>query len=111
MLMSDVEHRQSLIDADDLAAFELLGERPGDASGAGGDIEHQLAAFQREHLDQLLRQRAANAGQPALIEFGGMSRIVEPRLMIVIVVVRTRVFVILIVTVGMIVLVAVFVTM
>ena len=63
MFMTDVEHRQRLIDADDLPAFHLLGERPGDAPRASRHVEHQLAAFEREHLDQFFQSATSNARQ------------------------------------------------
>ena len=84
----------------------MPGYRPRDPSGAGRDVEHQLAAFEREHFDQLVRERAANAGQSALVEFGRMRRVVEPRLMIVAVTLRGAVLVFVFVAV-MIVIVAV----
>jgi hypothetical protein len=80
--MTDIEHRQCLIDADHISVFELFGERPRDATRPGGQIEHQLAAFECEHFDQLVRQRSTNARQPALIEFRGVRGIVKPGLVL-----------------------------
>jgi hypothetical protein len=54
VLMSDVEHGQSLVNADDLPAFHLLRERSRDAARTGGYVQDQLAAFERKHLDQFL---------------------------------------------------------
>jgi len=54
-------------------------------AGAGRHVEHQLAAFEREHFDQLVREQAADSGQTALVKFGRMRWIVESRLMLVIV--------------------------
>lgn len=56
VLMTDVEHRQCLIDADNPSVFELLRERPCDSTSAGRQIEHQLAAPEHEHFDQLVAQ-------------------------------------------------------
>jgi len=64
------------------SVFELFGERPRDATRPGGQIEHQLAAIEREHFDQLVRQRSTNARQPALIEFRGVRGIVKPGLVL-----------------------------
>jgi hypothetical protein len=83
MLMTDVEHRQRLIDADDLSALHLFGERPRYSPGAGCQIQNKLAAFQRQHFDQLLRQRAADAGHGASVEVRRMRRIMKARLVIV----------------------------
>jgi len=80
--MTDIEHRQCLIHAEYLSVFELLRERPRDATRPGGQIEHQLAAFECEHFDQLVRQRSTNARQPALIEFRGVRGIVKPGLVL-----------------------------
>jgi len=90
MLVADVEHRLGLIDADDAAVFDLLGERPGDASGTGGEIENHLVTLEGQHLDQLVGERAANAGQRAPIEFRGVRRIVKARLVFVVLVVSVR---------------------
>ena len=54
--MTDIEHRQRLIDTDNLCIFELLRERPRDPTRARCQIEHQLAALEDEHLNQLVRQ-------------------------------------------------------
>ena len=117
MVMADVEHRQGLVDADDFPAFDLLGQRPGHPSGAGGHIEHQLLALEREHFDQFVRQRSSDIGQPAPVEVGGVRRIVKVRLVVVAVTVGGAVFVLVIgmavfvfVAMGMIVLVIVVVT-
>ena len=56
MLMTDIEHRQRLIHADNLSVFEALRERPRDPTRARRQIEHQLAALEDEHLNQLVRQ-------------------------------------------------------
>jgi hypothetical protein len=56
MVMTDVEHRLGLVDADYFSAFDLLGQRPSHPSGAGGDVEHRLLAFEGEHFDQFVRQ-------------------------------------------------------
>jgi hypothetical protein len=61
----------------------LLGKRPGDAPGAGGHVEHQLATFERKHFNQLFRQRAPDPGHGAPIKVGCMRRIVEAGLVIV----------------------------
>jgi hypothetical protein len=99
MVMADVEHRLGLVDADDFPAFDLLGQRPGHPSGAGGDVEHQLLALEREHFDQFVRQGSSDTGQPAPVEVGGVRRIVKARL----VVVAVAMIVIVVVTMGMIV--------
>lgn len=56
VLMTDVEHRESLIDTDNLSVFELLRERPRHPTRAGGQIEDQLTTLEREHFDQLVCQ-------------------------------------------------------
>ena len=82
MLVPDIEHRKRLIHADNFSLFELLRERPRDSTRASGQIEHQLSALEREHFDQLVGQRSANAGQSALVEFGGVRRIVKASLVL-----------------------------
>ena len=77
MLVADVEHRQRLIDADDAPAFEMFGQWTSDPPGAGGEIENQFVAFQRQHLDQFFRQGAAHAGERSPIKLGGVSWIVK----------------------------------
>src|SRR5580765_3900400 len=105
MMMTDVEHRLGLVDTDDFAAFDLLGQRPGHPAGASGDVEHQLLALEREHFDQLVRQGSSDTGQPAPVEVGGVRRIVKARLVVVAVTVGGVVFVL--VAMGMIVFVTV----
>ena len=105
MVMTDVKHRLGLVDADDFSAFDLLGQRPGHPSGAGGDVEHQLLALEREHFDQFVRQGSSDTGQPAPVEVGGVRRIVKARLVVVAVTVGGAVFVL--VAMGMIVIVTV----
>jgi hypothetical protein len=58
--------------------------------------------FEREHFDHLLRQRAADAGQRAPIEVGGMRRIMETGLVLVALAMTVIVGVFVTVTVGMI---------
>ena len=96
MVMADVKHRLGLVDADDFPAFDLLGQRPGHPSGAGGDVEHQLLALEREHFDQFVRQGSSDTGQPAPVEVGGVRRIVKARLVVVAVTVGGAVFVLVI---------------
>jgi hypothetical protein len=91
--MTDVEHRLGLVDTDDLAAFDLLGQRPSHPSGAGGNVEHRLLALEREHFDQFVRQGSSDTGQPAPVEVGGVRRIVKARLVVVAVTVGGAVFV------------------
>jgi len=73
----DIEHRERLINADDLSVFELFRERSRDSTRAGRQIEDHLSALERQHLDQLVAQRSANARESALVEFGGVRRIVK----------------------------------
>ena len=78
MLMANVEHRQCLIDADDAPALDMFRQWPGDAPGAGRQVQHNFIAFDRQHLDQFVRQRGANAGHRRTpVELGGMRRIVK----------------------------------
>ena len=51
MVMTDVKHRLGLVDPDDFSAFDLFGQRPGDAPRARRQIQHELAAFKRQHFD------------------------------------------------------------
>ena len=92
VLMADVEHRQRLIDADDAPAVQPLRHRSGHAAGAGGHVKHSFVAFEREHLSQLLRQIAANLGDP-LIEPRGVRWVVETSLVLVAVFVTVLSFV------------------
>ena len=81
VLMADVEHRQRLIDADDAPAVQPLRHRSGHAAGAGGHVEHSFVAFEREHLSQLLRQIAADLGDPP-VKFRGVRWVVEMSLVL-----------------------------
>jgi len=73
----DIEHRERLINAENLSVFELLRERSRDSTRAGRQIQDHLAALEDQHFDQLVGQRSANARQSTLVEFGGVRRIVE----------------------------------
>ena len=77
MLVPDIEHRERLINADDLSVFELFRERSRDSTRARRQIEDHLSTLERQHLDQLVAQRGANARESALVEFGGVRRIVK----------------------------------
>src|ERR1043166_10249688 len=77
VLVPDIEHRERLINADDLSVFELFRERSRDSTRARRQIEDHLSALERQHLDQLVAQSSANARESALVEFGAVRRIVK----------------------------------
>ena len=82
MFVPDIEHRERLINADDLSVFELFRERSRDSTRAGRQIEDHLSALERQHFDQLVGQRGANARESALVEFSGVRRIVKAGLVL-----------------------------
>lgn len=83
MPMADVEHRLGLVDADYFSTADVLGERPRDPARARGQIENDLAAFERQHFDQFFRKRGADTGQGAPVKLGGVRRIVKAGLVLV----------------------------
>jgi hypothetical protein len=109
MLVPDVEHGQSLVDADDAAVFDTLRQRPRHPPRPGGQVENDLIAFQGQRFDQFGREIASDIRQCAPIELRGMGRIMEARLvlrtmpMVVFVPVRVAMSVIMRVFVSMIV--------
>ena len=84
-MMTDVEHRQRLIDANNLSALHLLGKRPCNASCARSKIENNFAALERQRLDELLGQVGPDIGQSAAIEIFCMRRIMKATFVIMIV--------------------------
>ena len=84
VLVTDIEHRQSLIDTDNATSLDVLGNRPGDAPSSGSQVEHPFVTAKRQHLDHLDRQRTADPlhGITA-VKFRRVRRIVEAGLMIV----------------------------
>jgi hypothetical protein len=83
----------------------MFRQRPGNSPRAGSQIQYEIVALERQHLDQLVRQRRADTRQAALVELGGMRWIVKAGFVLVAVIVGMGVFVIL----GMIVIVTVLV--
>jgi hypothetical protein len=82
MLVPDVEHGQSLVDADDAAVFDTLRQRPRHPPRPGGQVENDLIAFQGQRFDQFGREIASDIRQCAPIELCGMGRIMEARLVL-----------------------------
>jgi hypothetical protein len=94
VLMPDVEHGKGLIDTDDPARLKVLGNRPRSPARAGSEIKHQFVAAQRQHFDHLVGERTSNACHGrAAVEFRGMRRIVEARLVVRLMAVIMAVFV------------------
>jgi hypothetical protein len=85
MVMANVEHRQRLINTENPAALERLGQRPGDTTGTRGKVEDRFATFERQRFDQLLGQIGADIRQAPAVKFRRMSRIVEARFLAMIV--------------------------
>jgi hypothetical protein len=92
VLVTDIQHRESLIDPHNPTAFQALRDGSGHPTRAGGEIENLLVALQREHIGQLLRQIVPDLRGPA-IELRRMLRVVEARVAIVAVAVGMIVFV------------------
>ena len=76
MPVTDVKHGQRLIDADNEPALQAFSHRAGHAAGAGSHIEHQLVAFERQHVCEFFCQIGANFRNP-LVECHGVLRIVK----------------------------------
>jgi hypothetical protein len=55
VLVTDIEHRQSLIDTENVTGLHVLGNRPSDTPGAGGHVEHPFVTAKRQQLDHLAR--------------------------------------------------------
>jgi fatty acid desaturase len=82
--MADIEHSESLIDADDSPGSQALRHGPGHAARARRHIKNLLIPLQREHIDQLLSQISANL-RGAAVKFGRVLRIMKVRFVIVLV--------------------------
>jgi len=80
--VADVEHSQSLIDADDPAAFKPFRNRPRNSAGAGRQVENYFVPFQRKHVGQFFSEISADLGNSA-IKISRVLRVIEPRLVIV----------------------------
>jgi hypothetical protein len=104
MPVADVEHGQSLIDADDAAAFKPFCNWPRYSASAGRHVEDYFIPFQRQHVGQFFCQLSADL-RNAAIKVSRVLRVIEPRLVIV------SVSMLMSVTVRMIVCMAVFVSM
>jgi len=80
--VADVEHSESLIDADDPAAFKPFRNRPRNSAGAGRQVENYFVPFQRKHVGQFFSEISADLGNSA-IKISRVLRVIEPRLVIV----------------------------
>ena len=79
--VTDVEHGQCLINADDSAAFKPFRNRPRHSAGAGRQVENYFVPFQRKHVGQFFSEISADLGNSA-IKISRVLRIIEPRLVI-----------------------------
>ena len=82
VLVSDIEHGESLIDTDDPASFQPLRHRPSYSTGARRQVENLFIALQREHIAQFLGQIVADLRGPA-VKLSGMLWVMKARLVIV----------------------------
>jgi len=80
--VADVEHGQSLIDADDAAAFKSFGNRPRYSAGTGCYVQDYFVPFQRQHVRQFFCQLSADL-RNAAVKVGCMLRVMKARLVIV----------------------------
>ena len=60
MLVADVEHGERLINTDDPAPLEALGDRPSHSTGAGRHVKNLFIPLQNKHFSQFLGEVSAN---------------------------------------------------
>ena len=80
--VADVEHGQSLIDADDAATFKSFSNRPRYSAGTGCYVQDYFVPFQRQHVRQFFCQLSADL-RNAAVKVGCMLRVMKARLVIV----------------------------